>query len=595
MIPDNKNNDEKNLPEDAMGGYVHHSRLFSLLPVLIILLVSFSVYFNALFNEFVYDDLPNVVENPWIKDFNNIPQIFTTYFSAFDPNTAASYYRPLIHIIDMFTYAVFGLNPFGFHLVNILFHACTSILILLIAKKMLSEFQPSTYTQVFSPAFFMALLFSVHPIHTEAVTWISGITDLSYTFFYLLSLYLYMRAETGGRFNYYLSLVSFFLSTLCKEPALSLPLILIVYDFSFNKMDFRQTRRTVRYLPYMVLLAIYFVLRLNALGRFAQGYSSIDLNTYQYVINLIFLFSQYVQKLILPFNLSAVYILHPLNSIFQPKSMISLVFSLGILAFAYRIRKDKILFFSLCLVVIPLMPTFFLALIAGKSVFAERYLYLPSSGFVILLVLLLARIRLPVYFQNTFLAGVLLILTLSYATGTVIRNMVWKNNYTLWADAVKKDPDSAIAHSYLGRTLYANGKIKEAIDQYQQALNLNPSDEDINVNLGAAYLLDGRRKEAFMQFQTVLRINPNIPEAHINLANIYINYGLIDEAIVHYQIALKLNPFLAPAYNGLGIAYIKKRMIVEAIENFSSAVRVDSNNRDYYNNLMNAYEMRKKP
>jgi hypothetical protein len=368
MILDNKNNDEKNLPEDAMGGYVHHSRLFSLLPVLIILLVSFSVYFNALFNEFVYDDLPNVVENPWIKDFNNIPQIFTTYFSAFDPNTAASYYRPLIHIIDMFTYAVFGLNPFGFHLVNILFHACTSILVFSIAKKMLSEFQPSAYARVFSPAFLMALLFAVHPIHTEAVTWVSGITDLSYAFFYLLSLYLYMRSETGGRINYYLSLVSFFLSTLCKEPALTLPFILIVYDYSFNKMDFRLTRRTVRYLPYMVLMAIYFVLRLNALGRFAQGYSSIDLNTYQYVINLILLFSQYIQKLILPFNLSAIYSLHPLTSILQPKSMISLVFSLGIIAFAYRIRKDKILFFSLCLIVIPLLPIFFLAQIAGKSV-----------------------------------------------------------------------------------------------------------------------------------------------------------------------------------------------------------------------------------
>jgi tetratricopeptide (TPR) repeat protein len=595
MIQDNKNNDEKNLPADAMSGYVHHSRRFSLLSALIILLVSFAVYFNALFNEFVYDDLLNVVQNPWIKDLKNIPQIFTTYFSAFDPNTAASYYRPLIHIIDMFTYAVFGLNPLGFHLVNIIFHAFTSILVFSIAKKMLSKSQPSIYTQVFSPAFFIALLFSVHPIHTEAVTWISGITDLSYTFFLLLSLYLYMRSETGGRVNYYLSLMSFFLSTLCKEPALTLPFILIVYDYSFNKMDFRQTRRIVRYFPYIVVMAIYFVLRLNALGRFAQGYSSIDLNTYQYIINLIVLFSQYIQKLILPFNLSAIYSLHPLTSILQPKSMLSLVFSLGILVFAYRIRRDKILFFSLCLVVIPLLPTFFLAQIAGKSVFAERYLYLPSSGFVILLVLLLARIRVPVHFQHTILAGVLLILTLSYATGTVIRNMVWKNNYTLWSDAVKKDPDSAIAHSYLGRTLYADGKIKEAIDQYQQALNLNPKDEDIYVNLGAAYLLDGRIKEAFMQFQAVLRINPTIPEAHINLANIYINDGLIDEAIVHYQIALKLNPSLAPAYNGLGIAYIKKRMIVEAIENFSSAVRSDSNNSDYYDNLMKAYEIRKKP
>lgn len=561
------------------------------LSVCIILLATFIIYYNALSNEFVFDDLPNIVQNPWIKQIKSLPIIFFSPLSGFDAGYATSYYRPLIHVLYMVTYAVVGLNPWGFHLVNILFHAGTSVLVFLLFSKLQPDSQPSSH--LLSPSLFAALLFAAHPIHTEAVTWIAGVMDVSFTFFFLLSLYHYMRSEEGGKYNYYLSIVSFFLSTLCKEPALTLLFILIAYDYVFKRTNFRLSRYAIRYLPYLVVMGIYFALRINALGGFAPSKTHIDLTIYQYVINIIHLFVQYIEKLILPLNLSAIYSFHPLTTVFDLTALISLVFLLGIAFFAYKMRKDKVIFFTLFLIVLPLLPAFAIRSIAGESVFAERYLYLPSVGYVIIVALLLTRIRLSVPYQKAILAIVFFVLVASYSAGTIIRNMAWKNSYTLWTDTVQKNPDSAVAHRYLGFALYADGRIDDAIEQYKTALAFKPDDEDTHLNIGVAYDHKGWTEQAIAEYQTVLMLNPNNSKAHNNLGGACVNKGLLDEAIAHYQRALDLDLNYAAAHNGLGIAYARKGMMDEAIDNFGAAVRLNPNNADYHANLMKSYEIKK--
>ena len=591
MTPVNINNAEKGYAREMMGS--HQSKTFSLLPLFVILIVSFAVYFNALFNEFVYDDLPSIIDNPWIKDIKYLPKIFSSQLAGFNAGYATSYYRPLIHVIYMLDYAVFGLNPWGFHLVNILFHTGASILLFFITSKLLSGPPLFPSARMLSPALLVALLFATHPIHTEAVTWIAGIMDVSCAFFLLLSLFLYMRSETGGKYNYYLSIAFFFLSTLCKEPALTLPFILIAYDYVYEKIDFHLPRHFLRYLPYIVVMGIYFALRLNALGAFAPSKTNINLNAYQYVINIVPLFAQYLVKLILPFNLSLIYIFHPLTSFFELREIVSLVFVLGIIFLAYRARKDKAIFFSLFLMILPLLPAFYIKSIAGESVFAERYLYLPSAGFAIIVGLLISRIRLSVSYQNTVLAIVFFMLIVSFSAGTLLRNRVWKNSYTLWTDTVKKNPDSAVAHKYLGFALYANGKLDDAIDQYKTALDLKFTDKETHLNLGAAYDLKGWTEQAIVHYQAVIMLDPAYSSAYTNLGGAYLKTGLIDKAIEHFQIAIKLRPDEAAAYSGLGIAYARRGLIDEAIKSFGTALRLDPDNRDYYDHLMKAYELRK--
>ncbi len=585
---------EKNGEKAPFGG-LGEGRAFPLFPVLAVLFLSFAVYFNALSNEFVYDDIPNVVENPWIKDFSFLPKIFTSQVAGFNAGYTTSYYRPLVHVIYLLAYSVFGLSAWGFHFVNILFHAGTSVLLFFIASRLLPESRPSPFPRMLSPALLIALLFAAHPVHTEAVAWIAGIMDVSFTFFFLLSLYLYMRSGAGNKVTYTLSVASFFLSTLCKEPALTLPFILIAYDHIFGKISFRLPRHYLRYLPYLAVSGIYFALRLNALGGFVPSKTPIDLTVYQYGINILHLFAQYVGKLILPVNLSVLHGFHPLKSIFETRGLLSLVLVSAAALFAYRMRREKAVSFSLFLLVLPLLPAFYIRSIAGESVFAERYLYLPSSGFIIILVSFLTRLKLPVFSPDKILIVFFPVLIVAYSAGTLLRNATWKDSYTLWIDTVKKNPDSAAAHKYLGYAFYANGKTDEAIEQYAVALNLKPDDAEARLNLGAAYYGAGRIDRAIEQFQAVIRLKPAHAQAHFNLARACADAGLISQAVEHYQIAVALNPEYAEAYNGLGIAYAMKGMTDEATNSFSSAVRLDPGNRDYYDNLMKAQGMKKLP
>ena len=341
--------------------------------VAVLLIISIGVYLNALPNEFVYDDEGQVLGNLWISDVKNIPEIFLTDVWAFaGEERLSNYYRPLMHIIYMIDYHIFGLKPWGFHLTNIIFHAGVTLLVFMVSSIIINQPQipnpkskipnpksqilnpksqilnPKSQilnpkSQILNPPFIAALLFAAHPINTEAVTWVAGIPELSFTLFYLLSFYLYIYPvgdkslnrrgscksieeiaftvipapdydirgqapagiqkslvlkntgfpiKTSGMTNrdfcknlgikangkwgkgFILSLIFFFLSTLCKETALTLPLLMLVYDYSISRSSVNSSRFTVhsimkRYFPYLIVSIIYFILRTYALGGLA--------------------------------------------------------------------------------------------------------------------------------------------------------------------------------------------------------------------------------------------------------------------------------------------------------------------------------------
>ena len=177
---------------------------------LIIVATCFAVYFNALFNGFVFDDIQLIKDNDAIKDIRYIPEIFSENLWGL-LGKASNYYRPLAPLIYMLTYHIFGLSPWAFHLVNILFHIGTCIVVYLIIDLLLREPSQRKRNDFTSPAFIAALFFTTHPIHTEAVTWIAGIMDLSCGFFVLFAFYLFISTmeRQFSKGLYILSLVSF--------------------------------------------------------------------------------------------------------------------------------------------------------------------------------------------------------------------------------------------------------------------------------------------------------------------------------------------------------------------------------------------------
>ena len=645
--------------------------------IVIILIISIGVYLNTLPNEFVYDDEILVLQNKWIKDIRYLPKIFFSDLWALEGSKEvfSNYYRPLIHIIYMIDYHIFGLKPWGFHLTNVIFHAGVSVLVFLIASILLGQIlnpksqilNPKSQipkSQILNPAFIAAILFAVHPIQTETVACVAGIAEPSFALFYLLSFYFYIYSigdlslnrrgscksieETASavipRFNrgiqtlssdliggtilkntgfpiktsgmtnrdfcknlrikangirgkgFILSLIFFFLAALSKETALTLPILLFVYDYSLNRNSVYGPRFTVhsifkRYLPHLIVTIIYFILRTYALGGFAPLKRHAELSNYEYFINVFPLFIQYLEKLILPINLNAFYVFHPISSILQWKGIIALILTLGFIFLIYFFRRHKVVFFCLLWIVIPLLPALYIPAL-GENTFGERYLYLPSAGFVMLTALSIERIyQLKVLRQsaNFVIISILVILTGLYSLGTIERNYIWRDDYTLWTDTVKKSPDAYKPHVNLGNGYYEKKEIDKAVKHYQIAQKLKPNHPDTYYNLGLIYFEQGRFDEAINEYMTAIKVKPDHSEAHNNLGAVYFRQGRLDEAMKEYMTALKLNSVYTEAYYNLGLIYFKQGRFDEAIKEYNAALKLNPDYTQVYNSLGKVY------
>lgn len=261
---------------------------------------------------------------------------------------------------------------------------------------------------------------------------------------------------------------------------------------------------------------------------------------------------QYLEKLIFPINLNVFYVFHPIKSILEVRGILSLVTTLGFITLLFAAaKKDKIFFFSLFMIAAPLLPVFYIRGL-GVNPFTERYLYLPSVGFVIVVALLLDRVRRNKPFRNVSFVAFLLVVGL-YSMGTLNRNAVWKDNYALFSDTVKKSPDGATPHYNLANAYHDKGLIDKAIEHYKTALALNPDHVEARDNLGSSYLEKGLINEAIEQYLAVLKLRPDLAEAHYNLGLAYIKKGLKSDAIGEFKQALHIRANFSEARQALEI------------------------------------------
>lgn len=581
--------------------------------VLIIAIISAGVYANTLSNGFVHDDNGQVLENLWITDLKFIPDMFTSSVWSFVKNrtVVSNYYRPMMHLIYNVTYHIFGLNPWGFHLVNIVIHSLISVMVFIITKRLLEQTaqafvsQPTRTGGISSvlPAFGAALLFATHPVHTEAVAWIACVPELSYTLFFLLSFYFFMLYEEGKKGMYALSVAAFAIAVFSKEPALLLPFVLMVYEYIFHRRPFSnpETPRFAyaflkRYLPYFAIGGVYMVLRIHALGGVSPAKGNVDLRDslsgFQYAINIFPLFISYLGKLLLPLNLNAWYVFHPVRSLLDVKTVaaiaVTVVFFLLPLAAK---RLTRFVYFCLCLIVVPLLPVLYIPAILVP--FAERYLYLPSFGFVLLAAMLLSKllaVRSPLIKGASI--SILLLLVGLYSIGTAGRNTVWRDDLTLFTDMVKKSPDAAIPHNDLGSLYAAENRLEEAVTEYKEALKLKPDYGDAHYNLGVIYHKQNRLDEAIKEYTEALRLIPDYPEAHNNLGSAYTDKNRVQEALAEYKAALKLRPDYPEAHYNLGRLYQKQNRLEEAIAEFKTAIKLKPGHVEAHNDLGCCYMSR---
>lgn len=562
-------------PEEPRSGPVkiRSSKIFRYLVVLLFILPVLA-YVNSLNNGFVWDDDSQVLNNHFIKNLRFIPEIFSGDVWGGGSHPLSNYYRPLMNIIFMMNYHLFGFRAWGFHLINILLNALVTILIFVLIRRLFEESGPSGSNLYLLPSFLAALLFAVHPIHTEAVTWISGVPEISFAFFYLSALYFFILGNKDPGFNCFklISVVSFFLSALCKETALTLPLVLLGYDFAFGQPLKNIPGCFRKYMPYWGAAAVYFILRFRALGGMVPHARRLGFNAYQYVLTAFFLFGQYVKKLITPLNLHIFYVFHPVESIFDARGFLSLLI---VFIFLFLVivawKRDKMVFFGLFFFSATLLPVLYIPGL-GNSVFAERYLYLPSFGGALLVAAVLARSRTRLPRTGTALTVIFTLLLAFYSLMTISRNTVWKDEVTLYSDTMKKTPEASLIGNDLGILYMERGQDEKALDLFNKAIVFSPSFSQGYYNRSIVFMRKGQMNEALNDLDKAISLNPSYTDAYHNRGIVFMYKGQMDEALNNLDKAIALNPSYAEAYLDRAIVFSQKGQMDMALQDFNASI-----------------------
>ncbi|MFQ5441159.1 MAG: tetratricopeptide repeat protein [Thermodesulfobacteriota bacterium] len=539
--------------------------------ILILFVVACAVYLNTLHNGFVYDDEFVIVNNKWIRDLAYLPEIFSSTLWGFKLGADSNYYRPFVHLVLMAEYHLFGLSAWAYHLTNAVVHSANTVLVFLIALHLLGEKEyepqggraPAPYGRARLIALGAGLIFASHPVHVEAVAWAAVVADLFLTLFYFLSLYLYIKHlhTAGGAERTALllfSLLFFFIDVFLKETAVTLIAVLFVYDLTAGgglRLNPGSIVRAVfRYIPYLLIVSFYILIRMHFLGGFVPLKQSAYLTAFQYFLNIPPLFAEYIRVLFYPAGLNAFYSFHPVLSIRDYDFLVLTPLLLFVPAVIFLLMTyNRTALFCIFFAVLTLSPALYIPGVGVRgNAFAERYLYMPSAGFSIVMSVfiywVLMKVRAPgvLRHRGTVFLVIIAVITAAFSVQTIRRNRVWENNYTLWKDTAAKTKDSKVVYINLGAAAGAAGRRAEAIAAYNRAIELAPYSPEIYNNIGIEYLESGRLDDALAAFKKAYTLTSNLGYLAIirkNMGDVYLSKGMVDAAIREYTGAVRVKPY----------------------------------------------------
>jgi len=601
---------------------IRHTRTKYVFAVLVSL-ITFLVYLPSLGNDFLWDDALYVTNNTLIRSLN-----LKFIKSAFLEFHAANWH-PLTWFSHAVDYAMWGLNPVGHHLTNVVLHSLNTMVVVLIAIQLPSLYgkRPTMQTashwlterSIFITGGVTGLLFGLHPIHVESVAWVAERKDLLCALFFLLSVLAYMKYVSSLdnelvqgtlklRFlnKHYLSSLGFFVLALLSKPmAVSLPCILLLLDwYPFNRSQSFKSFLIVFFekLPFIVFGLISCILTIlaqksgNALGLTEL----LPLSTRSLVaVKSLFL---YLWKIVWPMNLIPFYPYPTRVSLFSLDYLSAIVLAAGITAASVVIVNKQKLFLSVWgYYVITLFPVLGLVQVGVQSM-ADRYTYLPSLGPFLAIGLALAWSwsRVNASRRKTVvvnLLGILVFMFLAIATmySTVEQIRKWKDDMTLWSYVIEKQPES-VPIAYYNRALIFDkmGRFDKAIEDYDKAIAVNPFWSAAYYNRALIFDRMGRFDKAIEDYDKAIALNPSDPNAYYNRALIFDRMGRFDKAIEDYDKAIALNPSDPNAYNNRGTVFYKMGRFDKAIEDYDKAIALNPSwSEVYYNRGIVFYNMQR--
>jgi tetratricopeptide (TPR) repeat protein len=584
-------------------------------PVLLLTLAVFLVYGNTLFHSFHFDDIPSILEKPWIRGLDKIPQFIFSFLS-----------RPLVILSFNINHAISGFNVWSYHAFNILFHLIATCLVYRLARLIEQVFQKNnTEARNRGPGvpLLSAFIFALHPLSTQSVTYISSRSTIMVTIFYLAGLILFFKgwlkknepADIAPRRKLFFSRhwfyagICIFLGIVSKQTIVTLPVMMFLFHFYFVSTE-TFPRWLKKQIPWMALILVSTVCVLIWKHFFGGGIvlvSQTPFSPASYFLTQTFVVPfEYFRKLLFPFNLN-IDVNFPLLSYWSVwTNWLGIATLLAYSVLCIRVSNTpkgngRLIGFGMVWILITLLPTS--SVVPLLDVAVEHRTYLPMVGFSLLVAgvfnELSNKLEKPasgsLAFKNQPLLVVCSIsLLVFYSAGVIKRNAVWKNEITLWTDAKKKSPNLVRPYNNLGETYDKLGDYDRAISEFEAALKLNPNYFFALNNLGNIHGKKKNYPEAIAYFEKALKIKADYSPAHYNLARAQHLVGKPDLAVQSYREAIRFNPYFEQAFYNLANLLLQRGKPKEAVENFLAFLNMQPDHARARFGLGNAYAVQGK-
>jgi tetratricopeptide (TPR) repeat protein len=543
-----------------------------IIAALLIAALGFIVYANSLGGKFVYDDEYLVKDNAYIKSLSRLPKVFTEDVGS-GADRSYSFYRPVAMITYALDYSIWRLNTTGYHLTNAILHILAALSVYWLINILFANNILSLGT---------ALLFVVHPAHTEAVSYISGRSDPLALIFLLVSFIFYIKLSgKEDTASYAVMAVSYALALLTRENSMILPLLIMVYHFTL--------RRKVNLRPFLVILLsalIYITIRATLL-RFIHTKAIVDMTILQRLPGSFAAIANYARLLILPFDLRMEYG-YIKTSFLDSKVIAGMAIFGGSIFYALKRWKDqdRIIPFAILWFFIALLPV--LNIYPINAYMAEHWLYLPSIGFFLLAA---KGISLLYGTKNMKIAAVAIFaaILIFFSCLTIGQNNYWKEPIGFYLRTLKYSPNNFGFYTNLGREYAAARNFEQAIACYKKAIEIEPRLSFPYNNIGNIYLDMGRQEEAIPYYKKTMELAPNYAFPYNNLGNVYLSTGRPLDAIPFYKKAAQLAPNSAYIRNNIGRASFNAGLIDEAEAAYKEALDIDTNCLFAHTNLGELY------
>jgi tetratricopeptide (TPR) repeat protein len=561
----------------------------------LVVLLPLAAYLNSFGVPFVFDDLPAIVENPSIRRLSAVGEVLL-------PNQAGGVTtsgRPLVNLSFALNHAVSGYAVWSYHAANVVLHLAAALTFFCLVRRtcLLPTLRDRFGASAPSLATAAALLWAVHPLQTAAVTYVVQRAEALAAFFYLTTLYGFVRAvhppseaaalasdmpHRKARSRWLATSVAMCAAGMAsKEVMVSAPVIVLLFDRTFVSGSFKAAWRA-RSSYYVALGSTWLLLAglvLSTGGRGGTAGFGTEMSSWNYLLTQSGAIVRYVGLSVWPQALVFDYGIGTVRHAAAVLPQLLVVTALlGATVYAL-VRKPALGFFGACFFAV-LAPSSSIVPVITQTV-AEHRMYLPLAvlaiGFAVWITRALGR-------HATIAVGCL---SVAFAVTTAARNRDYRSEIALWADTAEKYPVNARAHNNLGQALFRAGDIDAAVTRYRRALALQPRYPETHYNLGVALARQGHFASAIEHYETALRIEPDYPEALNNLGNALVQSGRVDEALHRYAEALRRRPNFAEAHNNWGNALLQSDRLAEARERFERALQLRPDYAEAHYNLGN--------